>query len=322
LTINNHAHLVGDINVSNAVINNASGADWQFGGTNVFAAGFNVIHNDGTILSQSSAGAIQITAGFLGIFGTIQGVVNLAIGNGATLELENGVSAGQTVTFLGTEGTLKLDHALTSPFTGQLSNLTGTSLIHDNIDLADMVWSATASAHYVASTATSGALTVNDGAGHSVVLQLINYSGDGTFNVQNDGNGGTLVFDPPVAPASSDSVPEALMDPLLEKFSTASLLLDKADNPMTTMPLSVEQSFNFKQDGVAANMMGPISQETELVATEHSLIVACSDVLHLAALASSATCEGILGPTAMTTIDLGASLSHPDKPLFDFQLWL
>ena len=76
-----------------------------------------------------------------------------------------------------------------------------------------MTWSATASAHYVASTATSGALSVSDGAGHSVILQLINYFGDGTFFVQNDGNGGTLVFDPPAAPAaSSETIAEASKD--------------------------------------------------------------------------------------------------------------
>ena len=218
LTINNHAHLVGDINVSNAVFNNAVGADWQFGGTNVFASGINVIDNDGAVTSQGAGGTIQITVGSLAIFGTIQGTLNYTIGDGATLELEKGASVGQTVTFLGPQGTLKLDHSLSSPFTGVISNLTGTSLIHNNIDLADMSWSATASAHYIASAATSGALTVNDGAGHSLTLQLINYSGDGTFFVQNDGNGGTLVFDPPAVPAiSSDSIAGASTDTSFDK---------------------------------------------------------------------------------------------------------
>jgi hypothetical protein len=86
---------------------------------------------------------------------------------------------------------------------GQIANLTGTSLIHDNIDLADLVWTGTGSASYTSNTAASGVLTVTDGNGHSEQFNLISYTGSGAFTVQNDGNGGTLVFDPPVSPTSS-----------------------------------------------------------------------------------------------------------------------
>ena len=150
--------------------------------------------------------------------GAIGGTVSLAIGNGATLELNGPGSAGETVTFLGTQGTLQLDHSLTSPFIaiGQISNLTGTVPIHDNIDLRDLAWNGNGSANYVASTATSGVLTVNDGSGHSEVFNLVNYTGAGTFTAQDDGHGGTLVFDPP-APAT------------LPEFKAASVVFEGAE---------------------------------------------------------------------------------------------
>ena len=203
VTISNSGQIIGDVNLSSAIFNNNAGADWEFAGTNIFAAGVNVINNAGTIHSQGSSGVIQITAGSLDIMGAISGTVNLAIGNGATLELNGPGSAGETVTFLGTQGTLKLDHSLSSPFIGQISNLAGTPLIHDSIDLADLVWNGTASAQYAASTATSGVLTVNDGNGHTEIFNLVNYTGAGSFFVQNDGQGGTLVFDPPATTVGS-----------------------------------------------------------------------------------------------------------------------
>ncbi len=197
ITINNSSDIIGDVNVSNAIFNNNVGADWEFAGTNTFASGINVINNAGIINGQGSAGTIQITSGSLDIVGAINGTVNLNIGSGATLELNGPGSTGETVTFLGTQGTLVLNHSLTSPFAGQISNLTGTALIHDNVDLSDLAWNGMGSANYVATTAASGILTVNDGSGHAEVFNLVNYTGTGIFTAQDDGHGGTLVFDPP-----------------------------------------------------------------------------------------------------------------------------
>ena len=212
VTINNSAQIIGDVNLSNAIFNNNAGADWEIAGTNTFASGINVINNAGTINSQGSLTTIQITTGSLDIVGSINGTVNLAIGDGATLELNAPSSAGETVTFMSTQGTLKLDHSLTSPFIGQISSLTGTAVIHDNIDLADLAWNATASALYTANTGTSGILTVNDGNGHVETFNLINYTGAGSFSVQNDGQGGTLVFDPPVTTVTSAIASSATME--------------------------------------------------------------------------------------------------------------
>ena len=204
VTINNSSAIVGGVNLSNATININVGGDWEFAGTNTFSSGVNIINNvAGTINGQGSAGVMQISAGSLDIIGALNGTVDLAIGNAATLELNGPASVGETVTFLGTQGTLKLDHSLTSPFVGQIANLTSTSLIHDNIDLADLVWNGTGSATYAANTTTSGVLTVTDGSGHSEHFNLMNYTGSGVFTAQSDGNGGTLVFDPPASSPSA-----------------------------------------------------------------------------------------------------------------------
>ncbi len=219
ITIDNRSLIIGDVNLSNAIFNNNAGADWEFAGTNTFASGVNVINNAGTINGQGSLGTIQITAGSLDIVGAIGGTVNLAIGNGATLELNGPGSAGETVTFLGTQGTLQLDHSLTSPFIGQISNLAGTALVHDNIDLSDLAWNGAGSANYVATTATSGVLTVNDGSGHSEVFNLVNYTGAGTFTAQDDGHGGTLVFDPPAPMALPEPKTAPVVFPDVEASS-------------------------------------------------------------------------------------------------------
>ena len=242
ITINNSSLIIGDVNLSNAIFNNNVGADWEFAGTNTFASGVNVINNAGTINGQGSAGTIQITAGSLDIVGAINGTVNLAIGNGATLELNGPGSAGETVTFLGTQGTFKLDHSLTSPFIGQISNLSGTALIHDNIDLLDLAWNGTGSANYVATTTTSGVLTVNDGNGHSEVFNLVNYNGTGLFTAQADGNGGTLVFDPP-APAGLPTFTAASV-----VFGGAEASSAETNGPLAGLHVEPLGSFDIDQD--------------------------------------------------------------------------
>jgi large repetitive protein len=103
VTINNSSSIVGDVNLSNAIINNNVGADWEFAGTNTFTSGVNIINNAGTINGQGTAGVIQISAGSLDIIGALSGTVDLAIGNAATLELNSPASAGETVTFLGAQ---------------------------------------------------------------------------------------------------------------------------------------------------------------------------------------------------------------------------
>jgi hypothetical protein len=157
-----------------------------------------------TISSASNIdGSMHVQSGSLDLAGSVTGTGSFSVDSGATLEFGSSVAAGETVTFLSNQGTLKLDHSLTAPFQAQISHLDATNIdLHDNIDLADLPWQLTSSAQY---TSTTGILTVSDGTNHSETFHLINYTGAGIFSAQDDGHGGTLVFDPP-APTGAPAI--------------------------------------------------------------------------------------------------------------------
>ena len=218
VVINNYGNITGDVLAANAAFDNEAGAVWNLAGSSVFATGTNVLINAGTIdttgtssitsggsLSVTNTGTVNVQSGSLDVAANVTGTGAFTVATGATLEFGGSVGAGETITFLGSTGTLTLDHSETSPFGGQIANLTGTLSTHDSIDLADMV-STLASAHYVASTTnpTSGVLTVSDGSGHTETFNLVNYTGSGVFTTTSDGAAGTLVFDPPGAAVATD----------------------------------------------------------------------------------------------------------------------
>ena len=185
VTIDNFGTLVGKIISSNVTFHNELGALWNVTGSTPFAATDTLI-NDGTINLQS---------GTLNIATSVTGAGIFTIASGSTLEFGSSVTAGMTASFMGASGTLRLDSSLTAIFSGQISGLDGTALSHDNIDLRDLAWSALVTAQYQAIGANAGILTISDGIGHTEALNLINYTGSGHFDVQDDGQGGTLVFD-------------------------------------------------------------------------------------------------------------------------------
>jgi hypothetical protein len=119
------------------------------------------------------------------------------IDSGATLEL-TGADAN-SVTFKGATGTLSLDHS--STFSGQVVGLTGNGIVanSDVIDLKDVVFAYATVPSYSGSTA-GGTLTVGDTKGHVAHVSLVGDYTNSTFTLFSDGNGGTLVVDPPVTP--------------------------------------------------------------------------------------------------------------------------
>ena len=198
VTIDNSNLIVGDVALATTTFDNHSGATWNVSGSNTFGAGANTIINDGTInvLGNSSF----IATGTLNITGS--GSVTIA--DGATLEIGGSIAASQTVTFstTTTTETLKIDQSLTAPFNAHISGLTGSP--NDVIDLADLTYGPNTTAVYTPITSTSGTLTVSDGNPvnpHTVILNLTNYTGTGSFTTSSDtshgGAGGTWVVDPP-----------------------------------------------------------------------------------------------------------------------------
>jgi hypothetical protein len=234
VTIDNFGTIAGNVIAGSAMFHNELAGLWNLAGSGTFASGTNALINDGTIdtngtssittsgvLSISNTGTINVQSGSLDVAAAVGGTGTFTIADGATLEFSSSIAAGQTISFLGSHGTLILDHSLTAPFAGQISNLQGTALVHDNIDLLDLAWNGTESAIYAPTTATSGVLTVKDGSGHSEVFNLVNYTGAGIFTAQDDGHGGTLVFDPPAPmPATTIEAP-SVVSPFAEESSSS-----------------------------------------------------------------------------------------------------
>jgi hypothetical protein len=113
---------------------------------------------------------------------------------GATLELSNAASG--SITFKASTGNLVLDHA--SQFTGTLIGLTGdgTASNSNQIDLKDIAYGSGTSVSFSGNT-SGGVLTVVDAQNHAAHLSLLGDYTHSTFNLSNDGSGGTLVIDPP-----------------------------------------------------------------------------------------------------------------------------
>jgi hypothetical protein len=101
-----------------------------------------------------------------------------------------------SITFRGTTGTLVLDHS--SSFTGELINLTGDGnpTSSDQIDLKDIAFGSGTTDSYVGNS-SGGILTISDSQGHTSNISLVGNYTNSTFTLSSDGQGGTIVIDPP-----------------------------------------------------------------------------------------------------------------------------
>jgi hypothetical protein len=182
-----------------------------------------VNETNGTIDANIPGGTLTIDTGH-----TITNDGLLEASNGGTLQIDDAVSGGSAVIAGGTlifdaqsnvnvtfdngagapaYGELVLAHA--SDFSGQISGFTGTApdTAHsDAIDLKDIPFGSNITFAYDdnAGTNTGGTLTIFETVnGVTTALDNITFAnGDyltTNFNVSSDGNGGTLITDPPVS---------------------------------------------------------------------------------------------------------------------------
>jgi autotransporter passenger strand-loop-strand repeat protein len=123
------------------------------------------------------------------------------IETGATLELR-GSDTG-SITFNGATGTLVLDHS--STFTGEIFGLTGTGspASSDEIDLRDIAFVSGTTTESYSGNASGGMLTVRDAQNDTAHIALSGNYTDSTFTLTSDGEGGTIVIDPPATQAGS-----------------------------------------------------------------------------------------------------------------------
>ena len=133
----------------------------------------------------------------------VSGTGSFNLANGGSLEF--GAADSESVTFAaGANGTLKLDHSLTTPFTGQISGLTAKNAV----DLADLPFTKGNMSALYSGTATGGMLTVTNGSTkQSVSLNLLGDYRTASWTLSQDSSKtGTLIVDPPV---SGSLIPDA-----------------------------------------------------------------------------------------------------------------
>jgi hypothetical protein len=144
-----------------------------------------------------NAGTLKADGGTLVAQGGVRGAGSATI-NGGKLDVVGAFA--ETVTFSGATGILELANGQT--FTGKVA---GLSLAGTNaIDLDDIAFTQGVTTASFSGSATSGTLTVTDGA-HTAKINLIGDYTKSTFVVSADGHGGTTVHDPSVKPIKPKS---------------------------------------------------------------------------------------------------------------------
>jgi autotransporter passenger strand-loop-strand repeat protein len=168
-----------------------------------------VISNGGLeiVVGGGSASGTMVSAGGVDfVFGSasnttvmtdgaeyVYGTVNGATINGGLLYLRGTGTAGTSqINFAsGAGGTLELDRSVA--FNGVISGFG----VPGGIDLRDISFLGSGTTLGYADSGTSGTLTISDGT-NTATLHLLGHYTAANFVTQADGNGGTLVTDPPV----------------------------------------------------------------------------------------------------------------------------
>jgi hypothetical protein len=174
-------------------------------------------------MAENTAVSINVLANDSSSSG--DGVTGLAVHAGATLELVSAVSG--SVTFLSSTGTLKLDAP--STFTGQIIGFTGDGTLtgSDQIDLSNLIYNNTVQSQSSYNGST-GLLAVNNGKS-SVDLSFFGDYSLANFKFATDGDGGTIVYDPPTSGQSSP-LGEMVGDTIGHVSGTSSSILSMAAN--------------------------------------------------------------------------------------------
>ena len=113
------------------------------------------------------------------------------------------MAAGQTVSFVGAAGVLRLDNL--PAFHAKISGLTSAN---QKLDLGGFAFSSGETVTWTQS-GTSGTLTVHDGANTATLSPIGTYT-NSSFNLHADGHGGTYVSDPPAAGPDTAAAPPAI----------------------------------------------------------------------------------------------------------------
>lgn len=197
LNNSNHISGAGIIGSPNLIFDNAAGGIVEANQTKpiVVDTGAHTVINAGTLQADagsallvesalSNSGTLNADNGFISLSGAVTGAGTAVLSG--TAQVEFAAASSNNTKFTASSGeTLFLDDSV--KYTGTVFGFTGT----DHLDLADVAF-ATATESF-----SKGVLTVNDHHGH---VANIRFNGSYTlanFNLTGDGNGGTLITDPP-----------------------------------------------------------------------------------------------------------------------------
>jgi hypothetical protein len=192
-------HLDGGSLQTGLSLSIASGATFKGDGTVSSAAG--IVMSGNAIASDAGGPALDFAS-------ALTGSGNFQINAGATLEFGSSVASGATVTFEGGTGELKLDAP--GSFAATIAGFTGTAADATHSDVIDLAGINETSANFH-ETYAGGVLTVTDGT-NTAQLTFSNFTS--SFKFASDGNGGTLIFDPPASAApNAPATVGALVEP-------------------------------------------------------------------------------------------------------------
>jgi autotransporter passenger strand-loop-strand repeat protein len=170
--------------------------DGTVSGATVLSGGIAVVSAGGTLdvlAGNTVAGATVMAGGFEYV--SSGGKIDGATISGGTLVLSSGSNAGQSTIVFAGGGTLEVDAS--KKFAAAISGFG----VPDHIDLADIAFGPKTTLGFTeAANNLSGTLTVSDGTNTAHILLLGQYL-VGQFTSASDGHVGTLIGDPPLAPA-------------------------------------------------------------------------------------------------------------------------
>ena len=297
VTIQNLGHMTGLVITQDAAFDNGAGAEWDLAGASTFTGGTNTITNEGVIdstgtasitapsgtLSITNTGTVNVQSGSLDIGGPVTGTGGqFTIGSGDTLEFNGAVSSGQTITFEGSTGTLKLDDP--TDFHAQISGLTGS----DGIDLAGFDSAHTAISPVIGTSQT--VLTITDenhtvANGTAEVITLLGNYTNSTFNFSSDGHGGVTIVDPPAPTTSAGTI-----DVLAGSMTVASItsinvpVIVMVDQPNQTISgVGSQDTFVFNFDNVGQATVNNFHADTDVLdvkAPQFANLQAVMDATH------------------------------------------
>ena len=206
VNVNNDISGAGTIGGGNMALSTGRGVIDAMGPSQlIIDTGLNAVTNAGSLNADAGAelfiDSSLVNTGHLNSFGSTIIAAGNVTGTGTAIinfdgQVEFGAASTNGTKFAkGSTGQLILDDL--KQYTGLISGFGANTT--QSIDLTDINFATATKSYTPASPNTSGTLTVKDTAGDVAHLKFSGTYTLANFHLANDGNGGVLITDPPVA---------------------------------------------------------------------------------------------------------------------------